>query len=201
MTITNINGIITDTFSTDTSSQYTQSHNDGGTSSTWIWDTGNSRVTGTGGNDGTAVYNNFAAQDMYTEIVTDQLENGGVVARYVDSNNTYVAYLNDASSVSTPNTWSIWSIVAGSYSQLASGTFSFTRGTTHTIRLEVVHFDIVLYFDGTIIGIIGDTNVSAAGKGGMVSGSTTGTEHFKQLSIGDFNNLILPPPHQPADGY
>src|SRR6266704_653727 len=201
MTISTVNSITTDDFTTNTSASYTSSHTNGGSNGTWTFDLANNRLVATGGSDSCYFNPSISLWNSWAEVDMDQSEGGGVqVMRYTSGGEkSYNLYVMDASSASNANTFTLYSLP--NYTVLASGSISFTRGTRHTSRLEVNRYDLVVYFDGVIKAIAGSTDVQAAGNIGMLGGNP-GTQHYLRFAIGDMDNATKPTPaHTPTDGH
>jgi len=165
----------TDDFTANDIASYTTTGaNDGGSASTWTIDTVNKRLTGTGGNDGTCIYNAISQADGFVEITLDQADNSGLVARWQDGDNTYSLYIYDASASSHANSVILDKIVGGGYTSLGSASITFTRGTTHTVRLSVIGNVLKVLFDGSQVISVNDGAISTAGKYGLTASNATG---------------------------
>ncbi len=199
MSITTANGITTDDFTTNTAASYTSDHTDGGTNGSQTFDTANKRLLITGGNDTAFYYNGLTLFNSFAEVDMDQSDGGGVQVMRSSTALSYNLYIKDSQATTNPNTFILYSLP--NYTVLAQGSISFTRGTKHTIRLEVVRYDLVIYFDGQVIAIAGSSDVQTSGKCGMLGGGSA-TQHYLRFAVGDFDNLIKPaPPHYPTDGH
>jgi len=177
--------LIADDFITNTSANYTSTFNNGGSVTTWTWDTANSRLTtpAATGADSCLVYNGVVAVDLYIEATLDQVANGGLACRRVDGNNTYSAYVYDASAAATPNTFALYKIVAGAYTLLASGPLAFVRGSYHTFRLSTVGTTISLLMDSIQLASVTDSSISAAGKAGLIGSNGNVGSRFYSMNI------------------
>ncbi len=200
MTISTANNVTTDNFTTDTSASYVSNHTNGGSNGVWTFDTVNSRIIATGGNDCCLFNPSISLWNSYAEVDMDQSEGGGVqVMRYTSGGEaSYNLYIQDSNSASNPNTFILYSLP--SYNLLAQGVINFPRGTKHTIRLEVVRYDLVIYFDGVVIAIVGSSDVQVAGNCGMLGGNP-GTQHYLRFAIGNFDTVVKPLPHYPVQGH
>lgn len=173
-----------DSFLSDTSTNYTSNRNNGGTAGTWTWDTGNSRLTSSGGVEAALVYNGITMTDGYIEVCVSQaISSAGIECRRTDNNNLYALYLNDASNASNANTWQLYKIVGNVYTRLANGSISFTRGTSHVFRLQAVGSTISASMDGVLLGSVTDTSLSSSGKCGLIGAGDGSTNYFNSVSI------------------
>lgn len=113
---------VSDSFTANTSANYTQTNGSGGSGATWAWDTVNSRVSAAGGSKAVLLYNNFYASD--TNLLADfyQSENGGLIWGWQDSNHYYELLVKDSGAGSSPNTMTL-----NKYAANLFASDSFTR--------------------------------------------------------------------------
>lgn len=174
-----------DSFLSDTSANYTSTFDNGGSSGTWTWDTGNSRLISSSGVESALVYSGISMADGYIEACMPQAEHGaGLEVRRQDSSHLYTLYLEDASSGTSPNTWTLCAITAGNtYTTLASGSLAWTRGASHVFRLQAVGSTISVYMDGVLLGSVTDTRITTAGTCGLIGAGNGATNYFQSVSI------------------
>ncbi|BCL83168.1 hypothetical protein ccbrp13_56330 [Ktedonobacteria bacterium brp13] len=168
-----------DIFSTNSSANYTQG-NEGGSNATWTWDTTNSRLVGSGGVNGTLLYNTVATQrDIDVSAIMTQADNAGLVFRHRQdvSGFYYSVSVYDSQAASKANTIEIYSSISGTRFLIGSTTISFTRGTPHIVRATAIGSDVIVYFDGVLmIEIVADANLQDPGLYGLYASG--GTNYF-----------------------
>jgi hypothetical protein len=116
----------------------------------------------------------------YTESVDVKAPGGtaafGIVGRWHDFNDTYLLLLRDGT------TWQLAKRVAGTFSQLGSGTFSYAAGTWYTLKLA---------FSGTTITASAGNTVLATVKDGGLSSGEVG---FHTLNMPEYDNVVVTGP-------
>jgi hypothetical protein len=173
-----------DTFDTNTSASYTNTHATGGSNATLTFNTSNSRLDVTSGNLGLVTYNTLSSASNVDILVDmDQSDTGGMIWRYGDISNYYQLYVADASASSNANTIILYKRLSGTRTQKASGVISFTRGTPHRIRVIMSGALISVYFDDDTTALLTYTDPSplSAGKVGLAHDS--GTSHFYNFRV------------------
>jgi hypothetical protein len=169
-----------DGYAIDSSGDYTSTSANLGAAGTWVIDTANSRLVGTGGTKAIYLYNNIARADVDVLVHMDQSDAGGIVFRFVDSSNYYRLVVADASaSVGTPNRLSLYEVVADVETLLSQGTISFVRGTYHAVRVSMLDGLITVSFDGAVLFSYTDTTPLGAGNIGLFNnGGATGSRYY-----------------------
>lgn len=157
---------IEDGFDTVTSANYNALAD---VDATWAWDTTNSRLSVTGGTNALRVHVALAAEDWTVECTISQANDAGLVGRVSDVNNYYLLAIRDSASGSGgTNNLQLYKRVAGTLTSIGGPyTVSFTRGTTHTVRLEVTGTTIKAYFDNVVVASVTDSALSGIGRAGL----------------------------------
>ncbi len=102
-----------DGFGVDSHMQYTATNRTGGAPPTVTYDTAKSRVILTGGTNGIYLYNAIARADVDVLTILDTADNGGLVWRFIDTDNFYRLVIADnLANVGTPNTVTLYKIAA-----------------------------------------------------------------------------------------
>lgn len=169
---------IYDTFSVNSSANYTSSNGTGGSTATWTWDVANSRISVAGGSRAVLLYNGLTVTDVDMFMDIKQAQNGGMVWRYQDASNYYELVVKDSAN---GNTYTINKMASGTLSALASGSIVFTTGTHHYARVTMLSGVIAAYLDGTQILTYADGSPIASGSAGLRN--DTGTSLIYQLRI------------------
>ena len=158
-------GPFTDDFSTNTISSYTVN---GG-----AWNISGGVMNHTAVSAASLTRNGVSWADGTVSSVAKEAGNNGLVARWQDNNNYYVAIVRDASSASgTPNTIQLYKRVAGTFTSLGTGTIAFTRDTLHTVDFVLLGTSLTVKFDGVTKITATDSAISAAGGVGMWGDTT-----------------------------
>jgi hypothetical protein len=159
-----------------------------GSGGSWIYDTANSRIIGTGGPESLYLYNAITDDDI--DVITDMDESdaGGLVWRYVDANNYYeLAAHDDSSSSGFTNQLRLYKVLSGTRTLLGSASaITWYRNTPDTspykrIRVTMLSNVITVYFDGTQMQQYTDGSPLAGGKCGLRNDG--GTSRYYQLRI------------------
>jgi len=176
-----------DTFSVDTSANYTSTHRTGGTNGTFVFDVANSRVSVSGGTNAAFLHTATSKKDVDVLLDVDQSEQAGLVWRWQDASNFYELDIADASASSASNTAKLYKVVANTKTQLGSTVvISFTRGSPRRLRVTDIGTAIVVYFDGVSVISVTDSSITSAGKVGLFSGTGIGRFYnFRILALGD----------------
>lgn len=174
-------------FSTSSLADFTAYADLGSGTPTWAVASGALSCTGGTSNQCELVYDPMVSADGYVEAVMTVAEGAGLVGRFVDINNHYLAVIADASHPTSPNTFFIYRR-QGAHTLITSGSIApWVRGTPRTFRLKILGSsgsNIYLYDGSTLIANIGDSNVTAAGKWGVYTyGATSGPNSFDSLTI------------------
>lgn len=187
-----------DSFNTNTSANYTTTFRTGGSVPTIFYDIGtasrtyvprafggtliipgsginHSRITLVGGSRGLYIANApTVVGDLDAWFDFDQSDSGGFVWHYLDQSNFYEVAIGDSSSsVLTPGTVTLWSVVANVRTQRATASLSFTRGTFHRYHLNMQAGVITIEVDGVQAFSWTDSSPLAGGKVGLRNGGGT----------------------------
>jgi hypothetical protein len=160
---------IDDVFASNSSANYTQS-NWGGTTGTWVWDTANSRLTGSGGNYGTLVYSTvLTAADNQAMADFDQCDGSGILTNYTSTSSGYYIQIWDASASGTTNSVKLFKRSSSTNTQIGStATITFVRGTPHRFVLDIEAGVITVSMDGNSIITYTDGSPLGAGYSGLL---------------------------------
>ena len=104
-------------------------------------------------------------------------QGGGLVWRYKDANNYYVARMNPLE-----DNFRVYKVVAGKRTQLATVALKAAAGTWHTLRVVHTGNHIQCYFNGTLHLDVKDDTFKDAGKIGLWSKADAQT-HFAGLQV------------------
>lgn len=177
-----------DAFTANTSSSYTSTSLSGGSTATWTYDTTNRRATATGGSGAVYYYTGISRADVDLLCDMDRSDAGGLVWRFVSSNNYYeLGVYDDHSSGGYTNQLRLYKVASGTRSLLGSASIiSFARSTSgvspyHRIRVTMVGGLITVYFDGTVMQTYTDGSPLAAGVMGLRNDG--GTSRYYQLRL------------------
>lgn len=148
-----------DDFSSDTITSYTL---------TGSWSISGGYMNHTATSFGTARRTGISWADGTVSAEIREAGNAGLVARWADNGNYYVAIARDASSLSgSPNTIQLYKRVAFGFTSLGSNTIAFTRDTIHTLALTLSGTSLEVFFDGVSKIATTDSSHAAAGQVGM----------------------------------
>lgn len=162
---------VVDSFTTNTSANYTQSNFASGVTGTWTWDTAHSRLTGSGGTNGTIVHNPvLTSADSQVMADFDECDGSGILANYVDANNLYFVQVWDGSGTGTQNSVKLFKRSGGVTAQLGSTATlaTWTRGNYRRIILDVQAGVLTVSMDGVQLIQQTDGSPLAAGKAGLL---------------------------------
>jgi hypothetical protein len=173
-----------DTFNVITSGDYTSTARTGGTPTSWIWDTTNSRLTVSGGTNALLLYGAISCKDVDIVFDLDEADNCGVVWRWSDASNYYELLVFDgSSSAGAVNVIRLYKIVANTKTQIGSDLpITLARGNiVKRARVTMIGTSITVYFDGT--SILSTTDSSLAGPGQIGFSNISGLGRFYNLRI------------------
>ena len=120
------------------------------------------------------IKNDLLLQDCELEINSDQMQDGGIAARWQDINNHYVLVLSDDSGANPGSNLIINKRVSGTYTQIASANVTWARGTSKPVKFTVHGSRLEAWFDGVKVISITDTTFTG-GSVGPRSGSNVST--------------------------
>jgi len=181
-----------DGFGVDSHMQYTATNRTGGAPPTVTYDTAKSRVILTGGTNGIYLYNAIARADVDVLTILDTADNGGLVWRFIDTDNFYRLVIADnLANVGTPNTVTLYKIAANVVTTLGSVSIGFVRSTFHVLRVLMQGGVITVSLDGATLISYTDSSPLGAGNVGLFnSGGATGSRYY-QLWIQPQGDLLL----------
>lgn len=121
-------------------------------------------------------------------------DRAGVVARLDPTANTYyaAAYSNATAS------WTLSAVLAGTITPLGTATQPFPPGSTRRVALDIVGSTLRVLVDGTPLITVTDASISAAGRAGLLTGSTTVTTVTDTTGMHLDNYLVGPVDSVPA---
>lgn len=165
---------VNDDYSSDTTANYTQSAT---TLGTWAVSGGLLAATVAGNAQSVFTRNDVSTADATLSAVVTQGSDAGLVLRFQDNNNYYLAVVCDASSASgTPNVVKLYKRVGGTFTQIGTNqTIAFTRGTSHTLGFAVSGNALTVSFDGVTKISATDSALTAAGKVGVRANDSPAT--------------------------
>lgn len=180
--------LVSDTFTSNTSANYTNTFKSGGSVATATYDTTNSRITLAGGSGGLYLYTALPCTDVDIFADMDESDAGGLVWRMVDASNYYeLGCYDDSSSGGFTNQLRLYKVASGTRSLLGSAsTITWPRSTPGTspyrrIRVTMLGSVITVYFDGTQMQQFTDGSALGSGKCGLRNDG--GTSRYYQLRI------------------
>lgn len=178
-----------DEFAANHSSNYSSTFWGGGSLASVTWDSSNNQLLLTGGSAALYVWNLLSAKDISLEVNTNQVSNGGLVARYTDPNNMYRIDLYDSSSSGNTQVMTLVRRVAGAETNLLTNVpINFVRGTYHTLKCTFLGQQITVYWDGLVIGSVNDVGgLAATGKVGFFQWDNTTSyyQSIQAMQLGD----------------
>lgn len=141
-----------DLFDTNTIANYTQYSDTAG-----AWSISGGNLTCVGGGQSVLTLNGLACNRAKVKLT--QADDAGIVLRFADNSNYYVAVIADASSgTGSPNRISLYKRVGGTYTQVGSNvSISFTRGTEHEFEYKIIGTYHIIKFDGATVLTATDT--------------------------------------------
>lgn len=172
--------VYNDSFTANTSANFTQTSGNGGTSANWTWDTANSRIIAVGGSKAALLWTGVSASDTDMRVDLLQSENSGLVWGWQDANNYYALIIKDSSASSGANTATLFKVVGGVASQLAVAAISFPVQTHHRFHLTMLSGVITVNMDENQILAFTDSS-PFAGLAGIYNES--GTSYIYMLQI------------------
>lgn len=150
----------TDPFITGALSNYTL-HN---TTGAWSVSSGQ-MVVDSSAKQSVATYNGLTIADGYVETTTSQSPDGGLVMRFLDSNNYYLLAIRDDSRYGHANI-QFHEFLNGSVSALsAQYDISWPANTARTVRFVASGTTLSAYVDGTLIVQVTDNSFASGGAG------------------------------------
>lgn len=167
--ITSQPDLILDTFTSNTAASYTQG-NFGGITGTFVWDTSNSRLTGSGGNIGTLLYTALSIANGQVMGDFDQADGSGLIAnRNTGTGSGYYIQIWDASAGSNQNSVKLFRRASSVSTQIGStAVISFVRGQYHRFILDVQAGVLIVKMDGAVIISYTDGSPLGVGQMGIV---------------------------------
>lgn len=167
----------TDDFSSNTVANYTQSANVNGT-----WAVSGGTMTATAGTQSVLLLNGLYSNRVKAKLT--RADDGGVVLRFIDNGNYYVAVVADDSSTNVvKNIVSLYRRVGGTFTQLGtSQPIAFARGTEHELEFIAIGSRLIVKFDGVEKIAVDDTSLPATGRAGIRHEGSANTTVFTEFS-------------------
>ena len=182
-----------DIFTVNSSANYTNTAKSGGSVSTVAYDTANSRITLSGGSGGLYLYTAINDNDVDLIADMDESDAGGLVWRFVDTNNYYeLGAYDDSSSSGFTNQLRLYKVVAGTRSLIGSASvISWPRSTPGSspykrIRVTMLGTTITVYFDGTVMQTATDSTFASGQMGLRNDGGTSRYYQLRLQAVGDY---------------
>ena len=100
----------------------------------------------------------------------------GITGRHRDINNTYMLVLKNG------KTWQLGKNVNGTFTQLASGKYTYTAGTWYTLRLAFSGSTIKAFINGALLRTVSDNSFSSGQIG------------FRTSSMPEYDNVVVSRP-------
>lgn len=170
-------------------SAHYQAGSTGGLAATWTFDTANSRVIASGGENALLLLNSLSSVgDVQTIIDIDTAEDAGIAWHESNTANYYLLNVTDAqSSTGRANAVQLFKIASGAITSLTQAAISFTRGTLHRLQATMQTGAITAYFDGTQLFTYTDASPLASGTVGLFA---SGLAQYYLLNIQPLGGTI-----------
>ncbi len=162
---------MSDSFTTNTSANYTLTFQTGGSVPTLTYDTPNSKLTISGGVTGHARWTlaNTVVNGTLTALVFSS-DKAGFLFRYSDTSNFYRVVLTDSTAVSNQQMATIVRCLSGTITQIGQVSIDFVHSTYHTLVASAVGSVVTLQWDGVQVFTYTDaTPVAGVGGAGLYS--------------------------------
>jgi hypothetical protein len=173
-----------DSYNLISSGSYTSTARTGGTATSWIWDTTNSRLTVSGGTNAILLYGAISTKDVDIYFDLDEADNCGVVWRWTSASNYYELLVFDgSSSAGATNIMRLFKVVANVKTQIGSDLpITLKRGDiVKRARVTMIGTAITVYFDGT--SLLSTTDSALAGPGQIGFSNVSGVGRLYNLRI------------------
>ena len=175
-----------DDYEADHSANYTSTYISGGAVAAYTWNTANSRLQIVGGTNALYVWNSTTTKEQVLDIITSQINQGGIIARYTDANNFYrlVIYDDASTVVGSRNTLAIYRRVAGFEVQVGSTVtgLNFHRGKFYKFTFSLIGQVLTVLMDGIQVFTNTDSSgISASGKAGLYNNA--GTAYYQSMRM------------------
>ena len=175
-----------DDYEADHSANYTSTYISGGAVAAYTWNTANSRLNIVGGTNALYVWNSTTTKDQVLDIITSQINQGGIIARYTDANNFYrlVIYDDASTVVGSRNTLAVIRRVAGVETQVGSTVtgLNFHRGKFYKFTFSLIGQVLTVLMDGVQVFTNTDSSgISASGKAGLYNNA--GTAYYQSMRM------------------
>lgn len=186
--VTSASAPMQDEFDANRSGNYTSAFYAGGGAAVVTWDTANQQLQIAGGTNALYPWSILSARDVSVEAILNQANQGGLVARYVDTNNHYrVEVYDDTTTLGGGSSQLIrlYRRLAGVDTQLGIGTtVSFVRGTYHTLKWQLAATAITVWWDGTqVLALTDSPGYQGIGRVGFYSSSAAGSAYYQSIQV------------------
>ena len=149
----------------------------------FAWDTTNGELLGINGFDCQYIIQGRSYTDVELEFASNQMHNGGLVARFQDQNNFYLLLVSDDSGANPTNNLILFKKVNGSFTALGASNQVFVRsGPTATIRFRVQGSKLKAFLNGVLVIDVSDTAISVSGGVGLWCNNATIEDHYQYFS-------------------
>ena len=166
-----------DLFDTDTTAKYTQVADAAGT-----WAVSGGELVATGGTQALFIRNAVSFKDGWVEADINHAYDGGLVLRFINNSNYYLAALLDDSGHSPNENVRIYKRVGGTYTQLGgSVNITWTRGVSKTFRFQAAGTTLQVFVDG--VSQLSVTDSAIAGPGGVGMRNNTSSMQSKYQAL------------------
>lgn len=175
----------TERFQFDRSSEWMQA---GTTAAAWDWQTSDGMLVATGGSHAVLIRDEYSYQNCEFELTSTHAHDGGLIARFRDSNNYYLLAIRDDSGAS--NNLQLYKKVNGTLTSITTAAVTFIRDTEHAIKWRIEGTRHRVWFDGILLIDTTDSALTAAGGVGMrANGNTQEYSRFSCTSLDTINYL------------
>lgn len=151
-------------------------------SSSWLWDTANSRLVTQGTTYTDLLLTGVSCSDVEVMLISDQIQECSLIMRQLASNNRYYIAMSDNSG-SWGGVLDVRRITPGDGDvRLTGASIDFVRGTFHALHVVLIGSRCTVWFDGIqLYSYVDGSPINGSGSVGLNRG--TGTSHINDLAI------------------
>jgi hypothetical protein len=179
---------VVDNYDVNSSANYVSSFYSGGSAATMTFDTANSRLRLSGGNQAVILWNNagtpYSGFDSTITAIIGQCDNFGLILRGTDVNNFYVLLFNDASVASNPNTVRLIKRSASTNTTLLNYTalpIPMTRGGYYALQFKATGTSLTGSINGVNLFTAVTDSTLTSGQPGLQKNTSTVEEQIYAL--------------------
>lgn len=177
----------TERFEFDRSSEWLQY---GTMAAAWDWQTSDAMLSASGGVQSVLIRDEQSYQNVELDLTTTHAHDGGVVARFRDSNNYYSVCVSDDSGASPTGNIRLCVKVGGSTTTIQTADVTFIRDTEHAVKWRIEGTRHRVWFDGVLLMDTTNSALTASGGVGMrANGNTQIYNRFSCTSLDTINYL------------